>query len=157
MVAASVPWSMMSIFVITPIDPEMRIWDDMSYMEWRASKTSWFWKIMAYWERKCHMTLEKKRMESAGQEPATTAIAANHRLQLVTSHTPCPPPANHQLHSTLVFAAQFRRPWGSTCRANCRESETDISWLAGRTSIGRPGMKQKILKRWLVNWMNWFI
>ena len=47
--------------------------------------------------------------ETHGISKPEHAIAANHRLQLVTSHTPCPPPANHQLHST-VFAAQFRRP-----------------------------------------------
>ena len=34
-----------------------------------------------------------------------------------------------------------RRPWGSTWRASCRESETDISWLAGRT-LAQPQLTE---------------
>jgi len=49
------------------------------------------------------MTLEKKHMESASQKPATTAIAANHRLQLVTSHTHC---HHQQITSCTAWCSQ---------------------------------------------------
>lgn len=61
-----------------------------------------------------------------------TVVATNlHRSKSKTSRP-------KQYPTTMT---RCRRPWGSTWRASCRESETDISWLAGRT-LAQPQLTE---------------
>lgn len=66
------------------------------------------------------------------QKKMPTVVATNlHRSKSKTSRP-------KQYPTTMT---RCRRPWGSTWRASCRESETDISWLAGRT-LAQPQLTE---------------